>query len=117
METYLNLLTELLRSRNAASLTSFGRHFSASTYVGVVERRVFGAFVLALCAGSDLEETHTKLAYDPDMGDTDKWEQLGRAAFEGEDGDEKREQVVNGVLEGGPAAAWGDQVGSFLTNS
>lgn len=110
METYLNLLAELLRSPHLSSLVAFGRHFSASAYVGVVERRVFGALVLALCAGSDLGEAHTKLAYDPDMEDTSRWEQLGREAFAGEEGEERREKIVTEVLGGEPAPAWGDQV-------
>lgn len=80
----------------------------------VVGRRVLGAFVTALCAGSGLPEPSRIRSNEVDEADDDaKWEKMGREAFAGEQGEDKRREVVEGVLSGGPTGGWCDEQVSF----
>lgn len=109
--SYLNFLTSLLSPAPTSprSLIDFGRHFTASTNMAtVVGRRVLGAFVIALCAGSGISKRTPMSGEAEDGGDEEKWEGMGREAFPGEKGAEMRRDVVEGVLEGG-GTGWCDE--------
>jgi COP9 signalosome complex subunit 4 len=74
----------------------------------VIGRRVLGAFVIALCAGSGLD---SKLAAgaEEDADDTEKWDKLGSEAFADEEGKERRREVVEQVLGEGKTQGWCDE--------
>jgi COP9 signalosome complex subunit 4 len=76
----------------------------------VVGRRVLGAFVIALCAGSGLDPKYYRGAEGEEAGgDEVRWEELGTKGFEGDEGGDRRREVVEGVLGGGGAAGWCDE--------
>jgi hypothetical protein len=75
----------------------------------VVGRRVLGAFVIALCANSGLEGKYYRNAEGEDGGDEARWEDMGGKAFAGKEGEEKRREVVEGLLSGGGTAGWCDE--------
>lgn len=66
----------------------------------VVGRRVLGAFVTSLCAGSGMDNAPGT----EDAMETD-WERLGKDAFGGDD-DHVRMEVVKGVLETDGMGGW-----------
>ncbi len=110
--SYLTLLTSLLSSSpiSPTSLAAFGRYFTVSTNMAtVVGRRVLGAFVIALCAGSGMARTITISGEGEESGDEEKWDTVGKKAFRGEKGAEVRREVVEGVLSGGGTGGWCDE--------
>lgn len=116
--SYQNLLASLLAPPvSTPNLITFGRHFTTSTSMAlVVGRRVLGAFVIALCAGSGLDPKYYRGAEGEEAGgDEVRWEELGTKGFEGEEGGERRREVVEGVLGGGGAAGWCDEQVSRAT--
>ncbi|RSH91532.1 hypothetical protein EHS25_009831 [Saitozyma podzolica] len=115
--SYQTLLASLLTpSVSSPNLITFGRHFTTSTSMAlVVGRRVLGAFVIALCAGSGLDPKYYRGAEGEEAGgDEARWEELGTKGFEGEEGGERRREVVEGVLGGGGAAGWCDEQTTIL---
>jgi COP9 signalosome complex subunit 4 len=110
--SYQTLLASLLTPPvSSPNLITFGRHFTTSTSMAlVVGRRVLGAFVIALSAGSGLEPKYYRGAEGEEAGgDEARWEELGAKGFEGEEGGERRREVVEGVLGGSGAAGWCDE--------
>ncbi|WVQ94980.1 hypothetical protein IAU59_002072 [Kwoniella sp. CBS 9459] len=117
--SYLETLSSLLSASPPSSdaLISFGRHFTTSTSMAmVVGRRVLGAYVTALSAGTTLERTGTAaLSLDEEGAeDAPQWEQLGQKAFGGEPGAEIRRDVVDRVLGGGSTSGWCDEQTTVL---
>ncbi|ORY25436.1 putative COP9 signalosome complex subunit 4 [Naematelia encephala] len=111
--SYLDLLKSLLSSKPSPTpLIAYGRHFILSSSMAtVVGRRVLGAFVAALCAGSGMDKVESLTSSDVEegAGDEEHWERLGKAAFEGEKGAEIRKEVVDGVLSDGARGGWCDE--------
>ena len=79
----------------------------------VVGRRVLGAFVIALCAGSGMARRSPVSGEAEDSEDEEKWAGLGTAAFKSVKGGEARREIVEGVLEGGGTGGWYDEQVSF----
>jgi COP9 signalosome complex subunit 4 len=75
----------------------------------VVGRRVLGAYVMALCGGSTISEKDKKISGGDEGGDESKWEEAGKAAFQGEKGEDVRREVVEGVLDAPGMAGWCDE--------
>jgi len=71
----------------------------------ILGRAVLNAYVVALCAGSGY-----KPALIADQTDElrQHWESAGQKAFSGEEGEERRSKVVEGVLQGG-GGGWCDE--------
>ncbi|WWD19908.1 hypothetical protein CI109_104377 [Kwoniella shandongensis] len=111
---YLSLLSAILSPSPTTSsdLITFGRHFTTSTSMAtVVGRRVLGAYVTALCAGTTLPRTGTAaLSLDEEgSSDVEKWDAIGKEAFNGTKGEEVRRDVVEGVLGQGGISGWCDE--------
>ena len=124
--SYLTLLSTLLTPASpttppsATPLIEFGTHFTTSTSTAVVVgRRVLSIYVLALCAGSGLEEKVVA----PIVAE---WIKRGTAAFGGGQGgeeggkeeeegkQERRGEVVAGVLEKGASGWCEEQVSEIV---
>lgn len=102
-QSYLTVLQALLTAPNvqAEPLITLGRHLTTTPSMAmVVGRRVLGAFVAALCAGSGLDNVPAA----EDAGDVD-WVQLGEQAFTGT-GEDVRSDVVRGVLDEEGMGGW-----------
>ena len=67
----------------------------------VVGRRVLGAFVKSLCAGSGMPS--------PKLEDDEDWESKGSIAFSGDEGEDGRRIVVEGVLGTEGMGGWCDE--------
>ncbi|KAI9634212.1 putative COP9 signalosome complex subunit 4 [Dioszegia hungarica] len=114
---YLSLLSSLLNPppQHASQLITFGTHFTTSTTMTmVVGRRVLGAYVMALCGGSTISEKDKKISGGDEGGDESKWEEAGKAAFQGEKGEDVRREVVEGVLDAPGMAGWCDEQTTVL---
>lgn len=109
MPAYTSLLRSVLQPATpSADLVAYGRHFTQpSSLPSVASRRALTLFVLALCAASGMEGAPTPGAGAEGKQDLEVM-QLGEAAFSGETGQEKRREVVEGVLQGG-TATWCDE--------
>lgn len=134
--SYLTLLSTLLTPASpttppsATPLIEFGTHFTTSTSTAVVVgRRVLSIYVLALCAGSGLEEKVVApivAAAGLEEGELGEWIKRGTAAFGGGQGgeeggkeeeegkQERRGEVVAGVLEKGASGWCEEQVSEIV---
>jgi COP9 signalosome complex subunit 4 len=81
----------------------------------VVGRRVLGAFVIALAAGSGLPKNKSTALTTDEEGSADisTWEKLGDESFSGEKGEEIRMEVVEGVLQAGGISGWCEEQVSY----
>jgi COP9 signalosome complex subunit 4 len=68
----------------------------------VVGRTVLGAYVSALTGGVEL----AKPSSGDNVGEDKKWSDIGSEVFKGQDGSERRKEVVEGVLTPGGLASW-----------
>ena len=71
----------------------------------VTARRILSSLTIALCAGSGL---NVKIS-DQDKGDTQNWTSKGASVFSGESGEERRMQVLAGVIESAQGVTWCDE--------
>lgn len=74
-------------------------------------RRVLEAFVTALSGGSGFDKKSVPGITSSDLSgeETAAWAGAGEEALKGEEGEEARSKVVEGVLEGGVQAGWSDE--------
>ncbi|OWZ63432.1 COP9 signalosome complex subunit 4 [Cryptococcus neoformans] len=112
-QAYLSLLQSLLQPplTSASPLIAFGTHFTTSnTVIIIVGRRILGAYLVALLAGTTVAQKGTaKVPLDEEgQADEAEWVALGKAAFSGEKGEEARRDVVEGVLAAG-SSGWCDE--------
>ncbi|TYJ52145.1 hypothetical protein B9479_007270 [Cryptococcus floricola] len=112
---YLSLLASILSDHphDSASYIAFAEHFTGGNNItSVLGRRVLGAFLVAVTAGTTLElkGTATIPLDEEGEGDKAKWEELGKQAFQGEKGEEARREVVEGILQGGNLGGSDEQV-------
>jgi COP9 signalosome complex subunit 4 len=68
----------------------------------VVGRTVLGAYVSALTGGVEL----AKPSSGDNIAEEKNWSDIGSEVFMGEDGSERRKEVVEGVLTPGGLASW-----------
>ncbi|KIR31626.1 COP9 signalosome complex subunit 4 [Cryptococcus deuterogattii MMRL2647] len=92
-QAYLSLLQCLLQPplTSASPLIAFGTHFTTSnTVIIIVGRRILGAYLTALLAGTTVVQKGTaKVPLDEEgQADEAEWIALGNAAFNGEKGEE-----------------------------
>lgn len=69
--------------------------------------------MIALCADTVTRSSPVG-AEAEEGGDGDKWNDLGKGGFKGENGGEVRRAVVEGVLSGGGTGGWCDEQVSRL---
>ena len=69
--------------------------------------------MIALCAGSGSERTFRTENVE-EIGDEEIWDNMGKQAFKGDNGEELRREVVQGVLGTGGTGGWCDSEVSFL---
>jgi COP9 signalosome complex subunit 4 len=79
----------------------------------VVGRTVLGAYVSALTGGVEV----AKPSSGDNVGEDKKWSDIGSEAFRGEDGSERRKEVVEGVLAPGGLASWCEEQVSAKTEA
>lgn len=118
-QAYLSLLQSLLQPplTSASPLIAFGTHFTTSnTVIIIVGRRILGAYLVALLAGTTVAQKGTaKVPLDEEgQADEAEWVALGKAAFSGEKGEEARRDVVEGVLAAGSSGWCDEQVGIMV---
>lgn len=74
-------------------------------------RKVLEAYVTALSGGSGFDTQSVPGVSSSDLSAEEpaNWAAMGGEAFKGEDGEEVRLKVVEGVLEGSVQAGWSDE--------
>lgn len=72
----------------------------------VVGRRILGAYVIALCSGSGMKPSDVSISGTEEGNEDGDWRALGEKCFQGEQGEEGRRDVVEGVLGASGLAGW-----------
>ena len=109
-QPYLTLLQALLDDDASntliVDLVTFGHYFTQSTSMtSILGRAVLNAYVVTLCAGSGYQPA---LVTEQSEDLRQQWETAGKKLFAGDEGEERRAKVVEGVLEGG-GGGWCDE--------